>query len=483
MKKIILISLLLGFNLTFAQGGFKLEISLEGDNTMGIPVEYNNKIYLPVSTGFSNNEQFNGFFFKISNEGSIEQSINISENFYSVNPELTYVTSSGDIALFSFVKINPDSLLFDLQITFIDEDLNITNDVIYDFNVSVFSTPYIIEKSDNHIILSGYAFHYNSNMFDVYTYEFDESFNLLNPHWFNFTTSIFNFDGTQIPNTNDFLFAWWGGLGLPRLGVLVRTNEAFEIIAMDTIITGLNLEYNLKFLNDTAFLLSGKKDPDNIPPRDDDYWVVILDTNNFIHNSVVTGTIDTIDHPAARNLVLYQNGNIMGGFTKNAFLPMGAFPSWYGLVCLDDSLNVQWIKYYGDGTNWMLYWIMATSDGGCLMSGTRYDWNNSPNERHIMLVKVDSNGLITSVPDAPRNIVHEAIVYPNPGNDFVIIESGPQISGAEFLLYDLSGKLVLRIRLQTQTQRLSTSFLPSGLYLWNIQYHGKTIEQGKWTKE
>ncbi|HNQ59576.1 MAG TPA: T9SS type A sorting domain-containing protein [Bacteroidales bacterium] len=73
-------------------------------------------------------------------------------------------------------------------------------------------------------------------------------------------------------------------------------------------------------------------------------------------------------------------------------------------------------------------------------------------------------------------------MYPNPVKDYQIIESGPQISEA-ILLYNLSGKLVLRSWLQTQTQRLSTSFLPSELYLWNIQYHGKTIEQGKWTKE
>ncbi|MEW6136512.1 MAG: T9SS type A sorting domain-containing protein [Bacteroidota bacterium] len=74
-------------------------------------------------------------------------------------------------------------------------------------------------------------------------------------------------------------------------------------------------------------------------------------------------------------------------------------------------------------------------------------------------------------------------MYPNPGREMLTIESGPQIAGAAFVLFYMAGKPLLQHKLIHSTETISTTHLPSGLYLWNITFKGKPVENGKWLKE
>ena len=75
------------------------------------------------------------------------------------------------------------------------------------------------------------------------------------------------------------------------------------------------------------------------------------------------------------------------------------------------------------------------------------------------------------------------VVFPNPGHDWLNIQSGPQIKGAEFSLFTLQGQAVLHETLTSTEQRINTTQLPSGTYLWQIIFKNKVIESGKWVKE
>jgi len=98
-------------------------------------------------------------------------------------------------------------------------------------------------------------------------------------------------------------------------------------------------------------------------------------------------------------------------------------------------------------------------------------------------LKVDSAGLITELPEHPEARAHDAIIFPNPGREILNIQSGPQISGAVFTLYDMQGRLVLHENINTIQLRLQTSNLPAGVYAWQIVFKNKVIESGKWVKE
>ena len=157
----------------------------------------------------------------------------------------------------------------------------------------------------------------------------------------------------------------------------------------------------------------------------------------------------------------------------------GEFHSWYILRSIDSMLNIRWTKYYGITGYNTLRSIMATSDGGAILSGERYDYDDPDNKLDPYFVKVDNQGLITGT-NKHRIKVRNAIVYPNPGKDLLNVEIGLQIQGAEFFLFNVLGKPVIQSKLDKSKMRFSTSHLPMGFYTWQIVNKENIIESGTW---
>ena len=243
---------------------------------------------------------------------------------------------------------------------------------------------------------------------------------------------------------------------------------------------------NMVFVSNQDILFSGRFRHVGSSPRDDDMAVMYLNENYNIVKEKLYGAVDTVDHPAySKNISFIDPTRIFCGYNKNQD-PLNLFSTnltWFSLVLLNDSLEVQWERFYGGDANYGLWHILATSDGGCLLAGTRYDWTTQYNERDAILIKVDENGLITSTGPGPSIQARDAIVYPNPGRERLTIERGPQIAGAKFVLYDMAGKTLIEKTLNHTTETLPTAHLPAGLYLWNITHKGKAVENGKWVKE
>ena len=143
--------------------------------------------------------------------------------------------------------------------------------------------------------------------------------------------------------------------------------------------------------------------------------------------------------------------------------------------------------FYGGDAVYCPCEIIATSDGGSIVTGFSYDYiNNLPlyeYELDIFALKVNSEGLITDLPDDSPYKAHDAIVYPNPGSEEVIVHSGPQIEGAVFTLFDMQGKVVLSQTIHSTEQHFDTKNLSSGTYPWRITFKNKVIENGKWIKQ
>jgi hypothetical protein len=149
----------------------------------------------------------------------------------------------------------------------------------------------------------------------------------------------------------------------------------------------------------------------------------------------------------------------------------------------DSLLNCRWTRFYGSDTAcYTLSTLEATSDGGCIMGGMFYTPSRPENLLDVVILKVDSLGLFTNLPKNAFVRVQDAIVYPNPGHDYLVIQSGPQIAGAGFRLYDAAGCAVLESTLNSTNEQITTSMLPPGVYPWQIIHKGKLIEQGKWVK-
>ena len=241
---------------------------------------------------------------------------------------------------------------------------------------------------------------------------------------------------------------------------------------------------NSKWINKNTFILTSRKDVMS-EPNNRGIEVLSLDTNFSLNHELYIGDHDTIEWPGLlRNLDYIDTNSVYVGGTHN-FCQYEICPviCWFSLTNMDSSLNVKWQKFYGGTANYTLWGLRATKDGGCLMYGTIYDSATQDNQRDIYVIKVDQNGLVGVNDNKTDPFIHDAIVFPNPGSDYLNIESGPQISGAQFIMTSLDGKQVIDKTLDERKITVPTQFLQSGTYVWKIVFNNSIIETGKWIKE
>jgi len=216
--------------------------------------------------------------------------------------------------------------------------------------------------------------------------------------------------------------------------------------------------------------------------------IVLSDTSLTMLNADTLGSMDpdTLSYPGyITNLDTNSFGSIYygGTFNQDNSLFFSYLNSWILLAKYDFNLNLQWQKFYGGDQNYGLWGLMATTDGGCLLLCSTFDDQIQYDERDILVIKVDSNGLITATHDQPMIMTHDAIVYPNPGSDHCVVILGIQHPAAHLCFYDLLGRKVMECPLNQPQSRINTEALPSGTYVYQISADDKPIGTGKWVKK
>jgi Secretion system C-terminal sorting domain len=306
-------------------------------------------------------------------------------------------------------------------------------------------------------------------------------FKLFTDHPVMFQPSLLN----KIDNTGYYFFltGYHDILGNYNEAIL-NLDTSFSINRIDSV-PQLITEYpNSKWINTKTFLITGRLD-DIVQPQNRGIEILSLDTNITIKHDLYVGDHDTIEWPGMRKNLDYLDTNLIfiGGTHNFCRWEICNTICWFSLTNMDSTLNPRWQKFYGGNADYTLYGLTATQDGGCLLYGTIYDSATMYNERDVYVIKVDKDGLVGIDDNKTNHFVHGAIVYPNPGTDHLIIESGPQISGALFQMNSIDGKQVMTKTLNERKLTLSTQSLQTGTYVWQIIFNGKVIETGKWVKE
>ena len=295
---------------------------------------------------------------------------------------------------------------------------------------------------------------------------------------------------TQLPidilckNNNTGYYGFLTGFGPPKTEVMVDLDTSFSI---KHIIGVSNDDFNgteSRWINQTTIIYCSTHNSAQAPLIRS-IGVLCLDTLGNLKRDYYIGEPDTVEWPGLRSRLDFIDTNtIYIGGTHNfyQYSEFGPVNCWFSLNQMDTALNVNWQHFYGGDANYTMYGIRATQDNGCLMFGSRYDFQGSGFERDIYVYKVDQNGLITGTDNKPNPRVHNAIVFPNPGTDFLNVESGLQISGAKIIMMDINGKQVLNKTIQDSHFKIETQSIPSGSYFWQIIYKNQMIENGKWIK-
>jgi hypothetical protein len=160
-------------------------------------------------------------------------------------------------------------------------------------------------------------------------------------------------------------------------------------------------------------------------------------------------------------------------------------PTYIQITRMDTNLNIIDHHFYGGDAVYTPYKILATSDGGALITGIRYDHTNpSVQLYHPFALKVNNEGVVVDgIEDELNPISHSAIVFPNPGKDVINLTSGIQLNNGVFTLFDLQGRSVLSKKINATEMQFDASHLVSGTYVWNIMLNNKVMDSGKWVKE
>ncbi|MBL7113048.1 MAG: T9SS type A sorting domain-containing protein [Bacteroidales bacterium] len=261
---------------------------------------------------------------------------------------------------------------------------------------------------------------------------------------------------------------------------ILTLDRSFNILAIDSIPHRFERALTAKKKNDSSYYLTGNYYFNS----QSDIGIELLNQEHQQIYFTYTGDPQLRDYGGAdQSMDYFFPDTIFTAGTNNIdpYNPYySTFHSFYCLNNFDSTLNLRWTKFYGGDAYYVLRYILATSDGGALLSGTKYDDSNPDNKLDIYIVKVDSCGLITGINGDQISSGDHAVIYPNPGSDYFNIRSGIQISGAWFTLYNLYGKQILKLQLTDRHYRIDTQRLVPGAYVWTIQYKEREVGNGKW---
>jgi hypothetical protein len=265
---------------------------------------------------------------------------------------------------------------------------------------------------------------------------------------------------------------------------ILTLNYQLQVTSTDSIPEGLLFYLDSKNILNGELLVTGQKTYWGSNPRTDKLGILKLNSSLQLISDYFFGPDDTISWPGYNyNLGINSNNKIFyGGATnQNISTEFSTVPSNIILGCFDTSLNVIWQKYYGGDQYYGVWTVNSTTDGGVIIGTTSFDYQRQNHERDIFIIKIDSNGLITGIPQPPLNNTNKILVYPNPGFDVLYVKT--QLENAVFHLYDLMGREVWNKNLIPAQNVLQIQNLNSGIYIYKIVKNSQMIECGKWIKE
>lgn len=291
----------------------------------------------------------------------------------------------------------------------------------------------------------------------------------------------------SILNRND-------SLGYLLLGTeITATDTAFNVLHKTNLIlyeqprANLGLQTTFLKKNDTTFLSAGRWTNYNGRRTWDLFFGIIgLKGETRLFKTIGAVRDTNFANTAAKSIDTTKDGRFTyWGGTYNIYGLNPLFSSYrssFILTKLDATYQNVWQKIYGGDAYYSMEGILATSDGGCVMYGRRYNYNTN-SEIDGIVIKVDGNGVVTSETTIP--IPQTSITaFPNPSMGQLNFkkETPSVFERFDVLVFDISGKLVYQKKETDLSEMFDLSHLAEGNYMYQIQQQGVIKAVGKWGK-
>jgi hypothetical protein len=477
MKKIFLLLLLAINILSFAQQTTYTKTFDWVDDiipmNMLIQDDY---LYIPLLV-YNNGEIGRSIIYKLNEEGSIVDSIELSDGLYQWIYE---ILPNGNEELFAFGSSweGENGPVKD-KVYVLSTNLEALEEQSYSTDYGGFNRMHGFVKNNGNMTIIGDISHPD---YDIRIVEFSQNldkmgdtiyirpygqivwgadYNPYNNAYYLYTIADFDPD-----NDNPFQFN------------IIDSSYALQFSSglIDPVIFGSH--GSIKIIDSNSFYHAGSVTVFDYPNNLYDAYGIYKFNNNYdvLDSVIIDYNNDTICNIAFYNGFDFANPNqlyFLG--TKNYSY---SDDSYMELISLDSNFNINWRKYFGGDQNYMSNEVKALEEGGCMISAV---YKNENGERKTILMKIDENGLITSTNEETAIPILNAIISPNPGNEFLQLQTG--IYPARLQLFNINGQLVLEEDIQESATIINTSNLTSGTYVWQLLKDRDVVENGKWVKE
>lgn len=483
-------SIILGQNTNFI-----FEYNTDRDFSINNIIETNGAYYFAGSFQVPDSKHFKGMIGIINKQGIFVDSTFIESHSGSIFLTQIFKDNLNRLIIAGSINdIHPPYQKGAIYLSAIDSNLNVINEKKFYFD-STYRNAYlkVREGYNNNFFLIGSVFTTQYDVPNMYLYKVNNSFDSINAKFYFDTERIIASDVKELPDKTI-----WAIRGVKPY--YMKFDSLLNIISIKEARLShfVDANYGIKWDTDTSFYLAGDYVPDGdmrFSNHDIGFFrqQYPFDTGAIFNSwGALTSpdlTQDTIDFPAFYGALDFNNKDtIFIGGIKNMAIPnihYGNIPSWYVLIQTDSLLNIRWERFYGGDAYYTMTNLAATNDGGCIMVGTKFDYKAHPyvRERDIYIIKVNSKGLIASVNGEPSPIVHEAIVFPNPGRDYLRVRVAMQHKHSDFKLYDIKGRLILKKHIEGKIAEINTQFLETGTYIYTVTNNNGLNEKGKWIKK
>ena len=485
MKPVIIIFLMTILALT-ANGQQTFELIIEDtlDQMPNSIIEKDDYYIISSIFGMYSSMGIQSQLFKIDKQGRIVLTKVVKPETYEFLLTNIISNTNGRFTGFGFQKVAEDSAAC-FTILEMDDDFSIFTEK--NFQTDFHFLEYInVEKYNDYYLVIGSGKYTSYPLYHLFSYKTNFSFDTLISKVYPEEGTNLAFDLIPTLNGDNFkIFTRGYNQQTNAMGQIIRLDKLLNMVEYTAIPENVFSYNDAIYIDESHYLLSGKVDIFDNGRSGSKLALMLMDTTDVLQDIGFLGAPDTTNYPGFySNLDFSNSENIFYAGIKN--LAFGYFipgSSWFFLNKLNSNLEVQWQKFYGGDANYNVWNLIATDDGGCLMAGTRYDYITQTNLRDVYILKVNSEGIVTGFGDEPSQIPFtDAIVYPNPGSTYLKVESGPQIDGALFEMFDMSGKAVFRVKLRNRLQEINTSSFLKGTYTYRISYENQLVTSGKWLK-
>jgi hypothetical protein len=377
-----------------------------------------------------------------------------------------------------------------LRVLILDTNYHVLKDKSYSLSgYNIVDLETLVNRNGNYILTG--VINYPDEMPDMLFYEFSSSGDSVNCNVLSFDGGQFEYDLIEKETGGYKVFAYGDFLGAPQSwGKIIDIDESFNFLCADSIPYSLFYNHSAKWINNSSYLITGNKLIEAENDRVDIGIIKLTKNDSLIIGKHYGKSGDTLNYVGAcSNLDFISSEKIYFGGVSNFYPEYQLFQPedcWLLLNELDTNLNLNWQKYYGGDAAYYLWGLKATNDGGCLLMATRYDADIQDHELDIYILKVDSNGLLTSTGEGPQIPVQQLAIIPNPALDNVSIRY-PNIFGyddKEIEIYNSQGlPVITQSAIQDLPEtRLNVSSLPAGLYYVLLKVEGNKVATGKMVK-